>query len=198
MLVAVVIAGIAVSCSGNSKVDMQLADADNLMAQHPDSALALLELVNPEQIESKQSKAYYGLLINRARLLCDKTIAQDKWLDFSISYYTEKKDSADLSEALQLASIRSRHRLNQDSALLYLKRAVDLIPDNQKSIKSQLLTKMAYQLSRPSAGKDYISALNYSRQALGYASTADEKARALHDIGVLYSLIGKMIHVWCI
>lgn len=191
MLVAIVMAGIVVSCSGNSEVDKQLTAADNLMEQHPDSALALLELIEHKQIESKHDKASYGLLINRARLLCGKTILQDYFIDNSISYYKEQNDSTNLCEAYQLASFRSQHRLNQDSAIYYLQRAIEVVPSNQDELKARLYTEIAYQLSRPSARKNYAAAIDNSKQALEYASSAMEKARALHDIGILYSYLGQ-------
>ena len=191
MLVAVVMTNIATSCSGNSEINRRLNAADDLMEQHLDSALSLLETLDPKQIKSQTDKASYGLKINRARLLCGKTISQDNFIDNSISYYREQNDSTNLCEAYQLASFRSQHRLNQDSAIFYLQQALIVVPSNQKELKAQLNTEIAYQLSRPSAEKDYASAIDYSKRALEYASSATDRARALHDIGILYSYIGK-------
>lgn len=191
MLVMVFVTGMAVSCSHNSSVDKQLNTAENLMEQHPDSALGILEMIDAKQISSKSDKASYGLKINRARLLCGKTISQDSFIDNSISYYREQNDSTNLCTAYQLASFRSWHRLNQDSAVYYLQKALKVVPSNQERLKAQLYTEIAYQLSRPSAKKDYAAAINYSKQALEFASSSTHRARALHDIGILYSYLGQ-------
>lgn len=191
MLVMVFVTGMAVSCSHNSSVDRQLNTAENLMEQNPDSALGILGMIDTKQISSKSDKAFYGLLINRARLLCGKTISQDNFLNNSITYFNEQNDSTNLCEAYQLASFRSRHRLNQDSAVYYLQSALDVVPSNLIGLKAELYTEIAYQLSKPSAKKDYAAAIDNSKQALEYASSATEKARALHDIGILYSYLGQ-------
>lgn len=191
MLVAAFLVSIAASCSSNSEANRQLKAADDLMEQHPDSALSILETLNPKQIKSQTDKASYGLLINRTRLLCGKTISQDYLIDNSISYYKEQNDSANLCKAYQLASFRSWHRLNQDSAVYYLQKALEVVPSNQEGLKGQLYTESAYQHSRPSAKKDYAAAIDNSKEALKYASSATERARALHDIGILYSYLGQ-------
>ncbi|MDO5396250.1 MAG: hypothetical protein Q4F07_09860, partial [Bacteroidales bacterium] len=79
--------------------------------------------------------------------------------------------------------------MNQDSAIYYLQKALDVVPSNQKGLKAELYTEIAYQLSRPSVKKDYAAAIDNSKQALKYASSATDRARALHDIGILYSYL---------
>lgn len=190
MLVTVVLASFTISCSNNSDAERQLSRAENLLAQNPDSAMSILESVEHLLKDNENATARYGRLNARARLMCGKTIANDKYLDGSISYYLMNKDSVALSEAYQLTSIRSQHRLNQDSAIYYLQQAIAVAPtDNKMLVK--LLTETSYQLSKPSANKNYQKALSISQQAYRYATTADDKARTLHDIGVLYSFTGK-------
>lgn len=191
VLATVIVASITVSCSHKSMADKQLSEAESLLAQNPDSALLILESVEPILKDNDVEIARYGHLNARARLMCGKTIANDKYLDKSISYYLKRGDSLALSESYQLASIRSQHRLNQDSAVYYLKQAIAITPEKNNMALVQLFTQISYQLSKPSVNKNYLQALNYSKQAYGLASTPEDKARTLHDIGVLYSFIGK-------
>lgn len=177
MLMAVVVmASTAVSCSSEG-IDRKLSDAERLLEQYPDSALSILESIETNLPDNEVLITRYGRLNARARLMCGKTIANDRYLDRCISYYLKDNDSIYLSQAYQLASIRSQHRLNQDSSVYYLQQAIKTTPENQKDIRARLLTKMAYQLSRPQANKDYRKALAYSKEALEYATT-DEELRA--------------------
>ena len=191
VLVTVFLASFTISCSNNSDTERQLSRAENILAQNPDSAMSILESVEYVLRDNENATARYGRLNARARLMCGKTIANDKYLDGSISYYLMNKDSVALSEAYQLASIRSQHRLNQDSAIYYLQQAIAVTPRDNNTMLVKLLTETSYQLSKPSVNKNYEKALSISQQAYRYATTADDKARTLHDIGVLYSFTGK-------
>ena len=191
MLVTAIVAAITLSCSDNSDVEKQLSKAESLLAQNPDSAMSILESVEHILKNNENETARYGRLLARARLMCGKTIANDKYLDRSILHYLKSKDSVALSESYQLASIRSQHRLNQDSAIYYLQQAIAVTPENNNKAMAKLLTETSYQLSKPSVNKNYQKALSFSQQAYRYASSEDEKARTLHDIGVLYSFIDK-------
>ncbi len=177
------------SCGHNNDATQQLSSAESIMTTDPDSALTLLNTIDTKHLTSAE-EAQYGVLTNKARVMSGKTIAQDNRLDFSIAHYTTQKDSVSLTEALQLAAIRSRHRRRQDSTIFYLNRAINATPDNQKNVKSQLLSDIAYQLTQPTAQKDYVAAIAYAKQSLQCATTTADKARALHDIGLFYSYIG--------
>ena len=190
-LVTVILAAVTLSCSDNSDVERQLSRAENILTQNPDSAMSILESMEHLLKDNENATARYGRLNARARLMCGKTIANDKYLDGSISYYHVNKDSVALSEAYQLASIRSQHRLNQDSAIYYLQQAIAVTPRDNNMTLVKLLTETSYQLSKPSVNKNYRKALSISQQAYRYATTAEDKARTLHDIGVLYSFTGK-------
>ena len=190
-LVTMILATFTLSCSNNLDVEGPLSRAENLLAQNPDSAMSILESVEHLLKDNENATARYGRLNARARLMCGKTIANDKYLDRSILYYHVNKDSVALSDAYQLASIRSQHRLNQDSAIYYLQQAIAVTPRDNNMTLVKLLTETSYQLSKPSVNKNYRKALSISQQAYRHASTADDKARTLHDIGVLYSFIGK-------
>ena len=87
MLVTVVLASFTISCSNNSDAERQLSRAENLLAQNPDSAMSMLESVEHLLKDNENATARYGRLNARARLMCGKTIANDKYLDGSISYY---------------------------------------------------------------------------------------------------------------
>lgn len=89
MLVTTVVAGIIVSCSHNTAVDRQLTVAENLMKEHPDSALSILNEIDAEHIGSKAQKARYALLKSMA---LDKNYIDTTTFDVlqpAIDYYLE-------------------------------------------------------------------------------------------------------------
>ena len=180
---------IITSCSHKSEIDIQLSKVENILSQNPDSALLILESIDPTLIDNEISAANYGCVNAQVRLINGKTIANDLYLDRSIAHYFKNNDSINLSKAYQLASIRSMHRLNQDSSIYYLEQAVKVIPKNNKTAKVQLLTELSRLLSKPSMRKDYLKALNYSYQAYNISEKPEDKACALHDVGLLYSFM---------
>ncbi|MDE5916395.1 MAG: hypothetical protein K2G71_07475, partial [Duncaniella sp.] len=89
MLVIAVVASIIVSCSHNPAVDRRLNVAENLMEEHPDSALLILNEIDTEQIESEVNKARYALLKSMA---LDKNYIDTTTFDVirpAIDYYIE-------------------------------------------------------------------------------------------------------------
>ncbi len=90
MLVTVVVTSIIVSCSGNPEVDRQLTVAENMMAEHPDSALSVLNGIDTELVTSEAEKARYALLMSQA---LDKNYIDTTTFDVlqpAIDYYIDK------------------------------------------------------------------------------------------------------------
>ena len=90
MLVTVVVTSIIVSCSGNPEVDRQLAVAENMMAERPDSALSVLNGIDTGLVTSEAEKARYALLMSQA---LDKNYIDTTTFDVlqpAIDYYIDK------------------------------------------------------------------------------------------------------------
>ena len=74
-------------CHFNSRVDGVLSEAEMLMAEHPDSSLALLEAVNPSELRSESSRALYGLLLTQAQFKNYIDVDNDSLIAPSVNYY---------------------------------------------------------------------------------------------------------------
>lgn len=57
----------AMACSTSGRVDTMLLEAESLMMEHPDSALAILDSISPSQLTSDRKRADYALLLTQAR-----------------------------------------------------------------------------------------------------------------------------------
>ena len=55
------------SCTRQHNHNILLVQADSLMEEYPDSALRILESVEPQQLKVQADKAYYALLLTQAR-----------------------------------------------------------------------------------------------------------------------------------
>lgn len=89
-----VLVGISYSCSRHSYVDDQMSEAENVMVQHPDSALSILCGIDEMQLKTKYEKARYALLKSMA---LDKNYVDTTTFDVlqpAIDYFL-KKGSAD-------------------------------------------------------------------------------------------------------
>lgn len=89
VLVIVFIAGYVFSCTYNSESEKQLTSAEELMNQHPDSALAILQVIDHSSLCSDKAKARYALLMSQA---LDKNYIDTTTFDIlqpAIDYYTD-------------------------------------------------------------------------------------------------------------
>lgn len=89
VLVIVFIAGYVFSCTYNSESEKQLTSAEELMNQHPDSALAILQVIDHSSLCSDKEKARYALLMSQA---LDKNYIDTTTFDIlqpAIDYYTD-------------------------------------------------------------------------------------------------------------
>ena len=74
-------------CHFNSSVDGVLSEAEMLMAEHPDSSLAILEAVNPSELRSESSRALYGLLLTQAQFKNYAPPQDDSLITVVADYY---------------------------------------------------------------------------------------------------------------
>lgn len=88
-LMLTVLVSIVVSCNGRSAVDIRLDEAESLMELQPDSALTILSGIDKVNLQSKEEKARYALLMSMA---LDKNYIDTTTFDViqpAIDYYLD-------------------------------------------------------------------------------------------------------------
>lgn len=80
------------SCTRQRTPDTLLIQADSLMEAHPDSALRMLESIEPQQLEEEADRAYYALLLTRARDKNDIAQKDDSLIRIAVQYYDSVGD----------------------------------------------------------------------------------------------------------
>lgn len=92
-------------CGNNQgfSADRRIASAEELMYTHPDSALALLNSINPDSIKSESDYACYALLSAQADYKVKGSITNSELLEHALSYY--EKDSTQENQRLVMALV---------------------------------------------------------------------------------------------
>lgn len=82
------------SCSCQpSGIDATLAEAERLMDVRPDSALALVESVDPSAIHSRSTRALHALLLTQAQFKNYIDVPNDSLISIAVDYYDSSRDS---------------------------------------------------------------------------------------------------------
>lgn len=82
------------SCSCQpSGIDATLAEAERLMDARPDSALALVESIDPSAIHSRSTRALHALLLTQAQFKNYIDVPNDSLISIAVDYYDSSRDS---------------------------------------------------------------------------------------------------------
>lgn len=102
VLVAVVVLCVA-SCSKSMSHDTSLDKAEQLMRSNPDSALAILEAIDPSdlKVDSLEAKFYYLKAYGHVRR--NRSMIADSLISFAHNYYRGKDIVKDMRSGLALA-----------------------------------------------------------------------------------------------
>ena len=86
------------ACSGGEG-SRALLRAETIMEQHPDSALAILDSINPSALTSDASRAKYALLLTQAQMKNNDFPKSDSLINTAVAFF-EGKDNADEMKSL--------------------------------------------------------------------------------------------------
>lgn len=111
-------------CGGAYRYDSRLAAADSLMHDLPDSALALIQAVNPASLTRECDRAYHDLLLTQARYRCYITATSDSDINRALNYYRRHDGEREkLTRAYIYKGAVMEELGHPDSAMLYYKHA---------------------------------------------------------------------------
>ncbi len=179
-----------VGCNNDSTDRKELATAEILLENTPDSALLILDDVRSRNGVSDDIKASATLLTAKAKLRKGESFPTVDGFDDALNYFEAQGDSVALIDMYRLAAIKMRWLGNQDSASMFLNKAVDIASETTSPTKSELYIELSNLYAMPSLRKDYAKAISYAIEVEKVSRTKAERARAMHDIGLFYSYIG--------
>ena len=124
IVVALVLVAVVTGCGGMHRYDARLAAADSLMLDVPDSALALVQAVDPASLTREGDRAYRDLLLTQARYRCYITATSDSDINRALNYYRRHDGEREkLTRAYIYKGAVMEELGHPDSAMLYYKHA---------------------------------------------------------------------------
>ncbi len=100
-------------------VDARLEAAEGLMYSHPDSALVLLNHIDPEQLEGESNKAYYALLYTQARHENGCPMEDTSLINSALNYYSKIGDEEKYVRSLIYKAMAIEGENGAESVSLY-------------------------------------------------------------------------------
>ena len=130
IMVALVV--VVAGCGGTHRYDSRLMAADSLMANNPDSALALIEAIVPDSLTNMGDRAYRDLLLTQARYKCYITATSDSDINRALDYYSSHSGEREkLTRAYIYKGAVMEELGHPDSAMYYYKTAeANAAPDD--------------------------------------------------------------------
>lgn len=130
---------ITLFCGCRHSIDPVLAKADSQMEEHPDSALMILEKIDPQELTRDEDKALYGLLYTQAHDKNHQVLENDSVIGYSVRYYKEHHDSHRLSKSYYFRGRVLYHQGRYSGAIVSFHKALELA----ENLKDYYLAGMA-------------------------------------------------------
>lgn len=117
--------------AGCSLLPSEIKIAEQIMESNPDSALHLLQRLEPKQAMTNSNRALYGLLLFQALDKNKLPLKPDSLINFSIDYFQNKNDKSHLASCYFYKARMYMYSQHYDEAtVLYLK-ALDNSQENK-------------------------------------------------------------------
>ena len=180
-----------ISCDGMGHQTIDFRKVENLMPQHPDSALMLLEQIENKENLSRKDKAHYYLLLTEAEDKTYVTHTTDSLISIAADYYEKTDDLGRKAKAWYY-----KGRINQDlghplkAQEYYLK----ALRDEEKIEDHALLGRIHNHIGMLYAyQKVYEKALPFQKKAVEnfhLLSDSTGQVFALRDLGRTFLMLG--------
>ena len=180
-----------ISCDGMGHPTIDFRKVENLMPQHPDSALMLLEQIENKENLSRKDKAHYSLLLTEAEDKTYVTHTTDSLISIAADYYEKTDDLGRKAKAWYY-----KGRINQDlghplkAQEYYLK----ALRDEEKIEDHALLGRIHNHIGMLYAyQKIYEKALPFQKKAVENFHLINDSTGqvfALRDLGRTFLMLG--------
>ncbi len=180
-----------ISCDGMGHQTIDFRKVENLMPQHPDSALMLLEQIENKENLSRKDKAHYSLLLTEAEDKTYVTHTTDSLISIAADYYEKTDDLERKGKAWYY-----KGRINQDlghplkAQEYYLK----ALRDEEKIEDHALLGRIHNHIGMLYAyQKVYEKALPFQKKAVENFHLINDSTGqvfALRDLGRTFLMLG--------
>ena len=179
-----------ISCDGMGHQTIDFRKIENLMPQHPDSALMLLEQIENKENLSRKDKAHYYLLLTEAE---DKTFVKyetDSLITIATDYYEETDD---LERKAKAWFYKGRINQNLNHPLKAQECFLNALQNEEQIEDHALLGRINNGIGMLYTQQDvYERALLYQQKAVMHFKAISDsigQVYALRDLGRIYEII---------
>lgn len=126
-----------ISCSRSAQHRDILSKAERIVSAYPDSALCIVEEIDPKDLKEDSLRALYAIVVGTAHKASNNSMVADSLTQFAFEYYRDK----DFSRFLQAGDLFAMHRfwLGNGSRSLSLLDSLIALPNIPKDAKIELL-----------------------------------------------------------
>lgn len=163
---------VTMACSTSGRVDTMLLEAESLMMEHPDSALAILDSISPAELSSDRQRADYALLMTQARDKNFRFETDDSLISTAVAYFDAHPEPRKRTLAHMYRGILNLYRSNHTLAIKEALTALDLadrLNDDYILAKTNELIADIYV-----AAYNFDKAITHRRLAADYYRRADK------------------------
>ena len=166
-----------VSCSRSAQHRQILSEAEKIVSAYPDSALIILEEIDPADLDMDSLKALYAVMVATAHKAGDNSMVADSLTKYAFEYYRDN----DFKRFLQAGDLYALHRfwLGDGSGSLSLLDSLLSLPNIPDTSKIELLHSRMKIGGQLLDGSRNISAI---RQLLEIDSNADAQMVYKHQL----------------
>ena len=117
--------------AGCTQIPSELELVQEMLETKPDSALLILQKINPKHYKSESSRALYGLLLFQALDRNNQTLQPDSVLNFSVHYYQQKNQKHELAIGYYYkARIYKKAQRFDQASVLYID-AIEILQNSE-------------------------------------------------------------------
>lgn len=175
-------------CGGHPHYDTRLTAADSLLKLDVDSALTLLEAINPGSLGNEADRAYHALLLTEARYRCYIPATSDSLINVALDYYERHGEEREkLTRAYLYKGAVTEELGDYRQAMIFYKTALATAADDDNFNQGYIRLRMGY-LYRINIVAD-SSDITLYKEALHYFEQVPDSfyiATCLNEIGICY------------
>jgi DNA-binding CsgD family transcriptional regulator len=179
LILILILVGVGmVSCSRSARHSKILSEAESIVSAYPDSALVILEDIDPKDLKDDSLMALYAIVVGTAHKESYNSMVADSLTEFAFEYYRDK----DFKRFLQAGDLYAIHLfwLGDGNRSLSLLDSLIGLPNITKDAKIELLRSRMGVGGQLFDGKRNISAIRQLMQLDTVAASQPEYKRQLY------------------
>lgn len=175
-----------VACSRSEQHNKILSEAERIVSTYPDSALLILETIDPSDLHEDSLKALYAIMVATAHKGAENSMVVDSLTKYAFEYYRDK----DFKRFLQAGDLYALHRfwLGDGNGSLCLLDSLIGLPDVPKNSKIKLLRS---RMLIGGAEFDCTRNIRFIKELQSLDTTSIRHAEYLYQLCENYQYAGK-------